>query len=352
MAQEISAQERAHNFGIATRQNYQMLPAAAVSGENTMVQFTLPKARLLSKIYLNVEAIATLKSKGTAIQTHDFSPYSILRRVSLDLNNGFIPYMLGGRELYLYNALRLNPDVLLPGKTDRCMNYIETAATAEGKDAKIKFTLELPIALNQRDPMGLVLLQTADSAVTLTVDVETLAKAYSLNTSNGDEVLFKSMKITPMLETFTIPPIPAAFPDISTLKIVSSKAETFSGNGQNIVSLSTGMVYRKFMLLFEDKDGNPLSDEDFQSNLEIVFNQADIPYSVKASVLSHINHSQLGYTLPKGVYAFDLTNQGIPNLGGSRDFIDTENLNEFWIRFSTQKGGKVTIISENLSRLR
>ncbi len=350
--QQLSAQERAAMFGTATRQNYQMLPAQQVTQENSTVEFTLPKARLLSKILLNVEAVATLKSKGTAIPTHDFSPYTLLRRVSLDLNNGFSPFIVSGRDLIQYNMLRLNPNVLFPSPTPRGMNYIESGASAEGKDAKIKFTVELPVTLNPRDPVGLVLLQNAETSVTLTVDVATLANAYVPNKSNADEVLFKSMKVTPMIEAFNIPPVPQAFPDISTLKLVSSKSDIFAGNGQNIVKLNTGTIYRKLILFFEDKDGKPLKDLDFQGNIELVFNQADIPYSVKPEMLAHINHSQLGYPLPDGMYAFDFTNQGIPNLGGSRDFIDTERLTEFWLRFSTQKEGKVTIVSENLSRLR
>ncbi|CKE76060.1 Uncharacterised protein [Streptococcus pneumoniae] len=350
--QQLSAQQRAAYFGTATRQNYQMLPAQQVTQENSTVEFTLPKARLLSKIVLNVEAVATLKSKGTAIQTHDFSPYTILRRVSLDLNNGFSPFIVSGRDLMQYNLLRLNPNVLFPSTNQRAMNFIENGASVEGKDAKIKFSVELPVTLNPRDPVGLVLLQNAETSVTLTVDVAQLANAYTLNASNTDQVLFKSMKVVPMVETFSIPPIPEAFPDISTLKLVSSKSDTFAGNGQNIVKLNTGTIYRKMLLYFEDKDGKPLEDADFQGNLELVFNQADIPYSIKPEILSHINHSQLGYPLPKGLYALDFTNQGIPNLGGSRDFIDSERLTEFWVRFSTLKEGKVTVVSENLSRLR
>ncbi|WP_421021340.1 hypothetical protein, partial [Klebsiella pneumoniae] len=110
------------------------------------------------------------------------------------------------------------------------MNYIENGASTTGKDAKIKFSVELPVALNPRDPVGLVLLQNAETSVTLTVDVATLANAYKLNATNTDQVVFKSMKVVPMVESFNIPPIPEAFPDISTLKLVSSKSDTFAGN--------------------------------------------------------------------------------------------------------------------------
>ena len=352
MAQQISAQQRAAMFATATRQTFQTLPTQSVSGENSTLQFTLPKVRLLSKILLEVEAVATLKSNSAAITRKVMSPYGILRRVSLDLNNGFSPFVVSGRDLYLYNANRLNPQVLEYQSNSRGLNYVENTASVAGTDAKIKFTAALPVTLNDRDPVGLVMLQNEETSVTLTVDIAQLKEAYSLNASNSDDVVFKSLKITPVVETFSIPPIKEAFPDISVLKLVSAKADTFSGNGQNIVKLNTGTIYRKLIMYFEDGNGNPLTDADFSGNLELVFNQADIPVSIKPSILSAKNHSELGYILPAGVYVFDFSYQGIPNMGGGRDYIDTERLTEFWVRFSTAKAGKVTVVSETLSRLR
>ena len=355
MAQQVqvSAQERAALFAQATRQNLQTLPSQSASQENTSLQFTLPKARLLSKIYLNVEAVATLKSNIATITRDAFSPFKVLRRVSLDLNNGFMPFIVSGRDLIQYNMLRLNPSVYdAQSSSFRAMNYVGNAASAGGVDNKINFTIELPVTLNPRDPVGLVLLQNETTQVTLTVDVDTLAKAYSLNTGNADAVTFKSLKVTPVIETFTIPSIPQAFPDLSVLKLVSSKADTFAGNGQNILKLNVGTIYRKLIVYLEDNNGVPLSEDDITGNIEMVFNQSDIPYSIDPSVLAHKNTSELGYKLPDGMFAFDFTNQGIPNLGGSRDYVDTEKLSEFWLRFSTVKAGKITVVSENLTRLR
>lgn len=350
--QQLSAQQQAALFATATRQTFQTLPTQAVTSENSTIQFTLPKVRLLSKILLEVTAVATLKSTAASIAKKVMSPYAILRRVSLDLNNGFSPFIVGGRELYLYNVNRLNPQILDAQPNIKGMNYVENAASAAGKDATIKFMVELPVTLNDRDPVGLVMLQSEETSVTLTVDVDLLAKAYALNATNSDQVIFKSMSITPVVETFSIPPIKEAFPDISVLKLVDSKADTFAGNGQNIVKLNTGTIYRKLLMYFEDNNGVPFTDADFAGNLELVFNQADIPISIKPSILSAKNASALGYTLPDGVYVFDFSNQGIPNLGGTRDYIDTERLTEFWVRFSSQKAGKLTVVSEKLSRLR
>ncbi|MBT2718072.1 cytoplasmic protein [Bacillus sp. ISL-57] len=349
--QQLSAQQRAILFGQATRQTLQTMPTQQVTSENSSVQFVLPKTRLLSKIMLEVEAVATLKAASAVNIAKDvFSPYQILRRVSLDLNNGFSPFIVPGRDLLLYNTDRLNPDVLFSNTNARGMNYVENAATVAGQDQKIKFMVELPITLNDRDPVGLILLQNPETQVTLTLDIETLAKAYKPKA--GETVTFKSMQVTPVLETFTIPPSADATPDISVLKLVQSKADIFAGNGQNVVKLNVGTIYRKLVLYLEDNDGVPLKDTDFSGQLELVFNQADIPISIKPSVLSARNASQLGYALPDGVFIFDFSNQGLPNMGGSRDYVDTERLTEFWLRFSTNKSGKVTAISETLSRLR
>lgn len=346
---KLSAQQRAALFAQMTRQMKQMLPSQKVDAEMQTVQFTLPKSRLLSKIWLEVDAIATLKSSNASIPKSVFSPYEILRRVSVDLNNGFSPFVVSGRDLLHYNLIRINPDVLFPQSNSRGLVYVENEASAGGKDAKIKFQVELPITLNDRDPVGLILLQNPETQVTLTVDIDKLEKAYAPTT--GDEVVFKSMTITPMIETFSVPPVQDAFPDITVLKLVHGKRESFNA-GQNVIKLTTGTIYRKLVLFFEDENGAALENTDFSGNIEIIFNQADIPYSIKPSVLSGENHSQLGYALPSGLYVFDFSFQGSPNYGGSRDYIDTERLTEFWIRFNASKAGIVTAVSETLTRLR
>lgn len=347
---QLSPQIRAANFATMTRQTLQMLPSKVAQSELTTMTFDLPKARLLSRLVIEVEAVANLKSTNATIPLSPYSPYAILRRISLDLNNGFSPYVVAGREAYMYNLNRLNPDVLAPSTTnDRSMAYVENGATTGGIDRKIKFRLELPLTLNDRDPVGLILLQNAETNVQLTIDTDSIAKAFV--PAGGDVITWKSLQITPLVETFSIPAVPDAVPDISVLKLVSSKSDAFAGNGQNILSLQTGTVYRKLVLYFEDVDGNPLADSDFQGNIELVFNQADIPYSIKPSLLAARNHSQLGFPLPKGMYVFDFSNQGLPNFGGSRDYIDTERLTMFQVRFSTTKNGKMTSVSETLSRL-
>lgn len=349
--QTLTPAQRAVLFAQATRQNYQAMPTQSVNAENTTIQFNLPKVRLLSRILLHVEATATLTSTAATIQTSAYSPYNILRRISLDLNNGFSPLVLGGADLSLYSRLRQNQNVFDISTNGKANTYVENIAAAGGHDCAIRFTLPLETTLNQRDQTGYILLQNDESVVTLTIDVSTLSQAYVLNAGNGDTVTFKNMKITPTLETYSIPNVPQAFPDLSVLKLVSSKSDIFQGGSTSIIKLPVGTIYRKLILKFTDNNGVALTDQSFTGTIDFVFNQADTPYTFNPQTLSALNHMEYGEPLPSGVYTLDLSDQGIPNYGGSMNYIDTEKLTEFWIRFNANVAGTITVISENLARL-
>ena len=65
-----------------------------------------------------------------------------------------------------------------------------------------------------------------------------------------------------------------------------------------------------------------------------------------------LNFTEEYFELPKGVYIFDFSSGGnITNYGGTRDYIDTEKLTEFWIRTTTTTTGSVKVVSECLARL-
>lgn len=349
--QTLTPQQRAILFAQATRQNYQTMPTQAVNAENTTIQFNLPKVRLLSRILLHVEAVATLTSTAATIQTAAYAPYNILRRIALDLNNGFSPMVLSGQDLSLYNRLRWNQSFMDISTNGKANTYVENVAAAGGHDCNIRFTLPIEVTLNQRDQTGYILLQNDESVVTLTIDVSTLSQAYVLNAGNGDTVTFKSMKVTPTIESYSIPNIPQAFPDLSVLKLVSSKSDIFQAGATSVIKLPVGTIYRKMILKFVDNNGVALTDQSFTGNIDIVINQADTPYSIQPQTLSALNHMQFGEPLPSGTYVWDLSDQGIPNYGGSMNYIDSEKITEFWIRFNANVAGTVTVISENLARL-
>jgi hypothetical protein len=53
--------------------------------------------------------------------------------------------------------------------------------------------------------------------------------------------------------------------------------------------------------------------------------------------------------LDAGAWILDFANMGAT---GSRDYIDTERLTEFWIKFTSDTAGSVRVFYETLSRLK
>lgn len=329
MAEQLTAQQRAQLFAMSTRQNMQMLAKeTAVTLPNTL-QFTLPKARLLAGLYVNVKA-----TWGTAPTVSDKSKLpKLVRRISLDLNNGFAPFVISGEECRMYNLVDINA------------NNINTDWYAGGSQKEYFMNFYLPCTTNPRDPIGLILLQNDQTNVTLSIDLGMMSET-------GISTEPSKVEIKVMAETFSIPANANAYPDLSVLKLVNGRKDSLPTAGQQIIKLATGTIYRKLIFRLTDGSGNPMTPADITSNIELVFNQADINYSIDPEMLQILNKKNLGTSLPDGMFVFDFSNSGgLPNLGGTRDFIDSANLTEFWLRFTTTKTGKCEIVTETLARL-
>ena len=350
MSEKLTAQQRANLFAMSTRQNLQMMAKQTVTTPSTSMQFTLPKARLLSNIFVKVKAkIKVAHANATTLANTTLAPYRIIRRYSLDLNNGFSPYSISGDGLALSNMIQPNANMILDKSAyfDCPENF---KASVAGTENEFMFTVQLPVTLNPRDPVGLILLQSEQTVTDLRLDIGNPVEMYTEG-AEGYTIDLVSLEAMPMLETFSIPANSNAFPDLSVLKLVQDRTDTLTSAGQQIVKLSTGTIYRKLILFITDEDGKPATADYVTSNLELVFNQADCNYSINPDMLRAKNAFDLGHAIPDGVFVFDFSNQGMPNFGGTRDYIDTEKLTEFWLRFNTSGKGKVKIISECLARL-
>ena len=318
MSEKLTAQQRANLFAMSTRQNLQMLAKQTVTAPSTSMQFTLPKARLLSNIFVRVKAkIKVTHASLTSIKNDVLNPYRIIRRYSLDLNNGFSPYSISGDGLALLNMIQPNANMIMDRSAYfNCPNNF--TASAGGTENEFMFTVQLPVTLNPRDPVGLILLQSEQTVTDLRLDIGNPIEMFTGN-MDGFTIDLVSLTAEPMLETFSIPANSQAFPDVSVLKLCQDRTDTLTSAGQQIVKLSTGTIYRKLILFITDEDGNPASADYVTSNLELVFNQADCNYSISAEMLRAKNAFDLGHDTPDGVFVFDFTNQGMPNFGGTRD---------------------------------
>lgn len=345
--QKLSAGQRAIYFQQATRQNIMSLNKK--TAENNSIVFELPKARYLATLYLDVTAkIKCTHATKTSIPTDDLTLARLLRRVRLDLNNGFAPFDISGTGLKILsyvtnNASKWNNQ----SSSKQGVNYLpDIQASASGTENEVSLFMEVPITLNPRDPVGLLLLQSNQSLVNLSIDFSDGSDLFPGET--GLTCTVSGVMATLTAETFSVPADENCRPDLSTVKLAQSEIYQFQGQGQNNIDLRTGMIYRKMAFRFLDNDKKPFKDVDFNSNIEIVFNTSDCNYSINASTLRHLNQINFGKELPEGVFILDLTNQGTPNLGGSRDLIDTKQLTSMTLRFNSTKAGTVEFIHENV----
>lgn len=351
MSEKVTAQERAQLFAASTRQHYQMIGQKEIVGGAQTIEFEVPKARILHNLKVLVEADVKLTgTAGTKAFVHKLSPYDIFRQVVINFNNGFKPIQVSGSELAMNNMLYTEPQMVLPstdGKT-LCTAPNGLTASTSGTSNKIKFMLDIPIGINYRDPTALVMVQNQETLVTLSLDV---GYAGALIGNPADYTAdFTSIKVSCMATTYSIPGDSRCWPDFSVLKILSSNNYHIT-QGQNYIVLPGGMIYRKMILKFEDENGAPMSVSDITSNIELILNTADTPYSISPAMLKEIDKMQSGIEFPEGCFYFSWDYQGQNGYGGARDLLDCERVTEFAVRFSSGKAGKLTVIGEKLSRL-
>jgi len=352
----ISPAQRAQFFAQMTRQHLQMRPAVA-GAENATVSFNLDKVRLTSKILLLIEGTVTVAhATETSFTADPFAPFSFLRNVNVEINNGFKPFTVSGREIYWYNLTRDKAGQIIPtidaasNLPTRTRNYLGNTASSGGTANPMRIVVELPLVLNERDPIGLILTQNEETVVTVSVSFGSGDDLLGFGQS-GFVTAVSGLTVTPMVESFSIPPVKEAFPDISILKLVQSTREAITGTGPFTLKLPVGLTYRKLILFIEDVNGG-VADTSFGGNFQLVLNGADYPYQINPKLLATLNQVQYGQALPTGLYAFDFTYQGLANYGGTRDYVDTERLTEFWFKFPATAAGNVTAVYELLSRLR
>lgn len=345
---KLSPAQRMMNFLIATRQYRHTLQYMSFS-EGNSVRMDLPKNRFAAKMYLNVSGTykATHASK-TTMTLNTLAQYRLIDQLRIEINNGFNPYQLGGVELALYNATaKFSPAGTDPYGT----NTFEHACSSSGTVNDVNFTMEVPFTISDKDLIGLLNLQHSDTVVNVTVNCGKFANVMSDTDITISDI---NLKITPTLETFSIPLNPDQVPDYSVIKLVNQEIFNVASAGSMILRVPTGLTYRKAILYIASDTKYTALDPANISSMQIVFNQADTPYNVDINNIKYLNNKDYGGNLPVGAYAFDFSTQGIANMGGSRDYIDTERLTEFWIKIEfanlTGSTNYVHLITEKLAR--
>jgi len=348
--QKLTAAQRAAYFNKATRrmwQNYQTQSAA----DSTSVQFNLPKSRLLGGCIVKVQGILTATHASlTAYTPQEDAPYSYISNMAMQYNAAFSPFNISGKGLKDYNQTILSTPIITSTTAGRGNAVLPLVSSVGGTANAFKFFVWLPNMLNERDPVSLILLQSDETIVNVNVtlgtmnDIAPVVGGFTFATSN--------VTVTLMTDTYTVPAVAAAFPDISVLKLVQERTYPVV-IGENVFVLSTGRTYRKIgMILYNTATpAVRAADSVVTSNIQLISNQADIPYNIAPDQLADINAKECGGAMPNGSWYFDFSDNGVPNYGSSRDYIDTSTLTEFWLKFTSSAAGTLRVWSECTVRL-
>jgi hypothetical protein len=330
------------SFIDVTRQNITEIPSQNFTSGGRLY-FTLPKTGLLSSLYLSLEGVMTVThGTGTAVLS-ERAPWNLIKRIRLIANSGTSIYDVSGFGTYLINnTLRQG---YAPDKNpyDRGINAdVFSAAAAAGANTW-KLGLKIPIAINERDPLGLILLQNDSTQMVLEIDFN---NEYGANdviapivVTGNDTAAFVG-KVNLTMEYFTVPQDTKQYPPLTVIHQWLEQQDSLTAAGAVTKTLQRGNTYMR--LMHSLTLGNKL-ETTAVDKLRILYNGAEVPYTINKLSQLLVQRNRYGMDLPKGTFLHDwYYSNGIVGLGNSRDFINSANVTEFQSEVNINSGATVT----------
>lgn len=344
MANELTSAQRIAYFNKYTKKYMKPLTQKSVT-ESGSLSWELPRARYLSKIFVHLTGTYDLThASETSIDTYGFGIYNFIKRLKLNLNNGFMPIDCSAFGLYTFMNISKR------GTTP--VGTFGTTASSGGTTNTVDVWVEVPIVLNERDPIGLLPLQNSEAYITFEMEFGALSDVFSTSSLTVDEV---SLKAEITLETFSAPSDKNYQPDTSVIKMIHERLVPIQSATFREVMKSGGPTYRRILIYCASSNTTlePIANSNVDK-LSMIFKRSDVPYEVSGSWLRWMNEYEYGEALDTGMYVLDFASQGVPNLGNLRDVIDTELITDFEIAIdfdSSISSGHVYMITEELARL-
>jgi len=326
--QVVTPAQRQINFNALTKKLIDTYPSKPLT-ENGKVNIDLDDVDLTSRVYLIIEGtFDAIHGSSETYTPARFAPYSLLNKINVRFNSGFVPFDISGKSAYLMKLCERNPSVWTPNATatTRTANILTTVADTDGggnENQTCRFVVDLGFMLNERDINGILLTQDKETTVTITLEADDVLTAI-LGDASGFTTDNVSFTVTPVVERFTIPSNPDAMPNIAQLKEVEDNVIPLSTVGENEMVIQTGGIIRRIFLDFYDSTDGHTDAE--MTRLKIKINKSSTKWDITSKALMIKNQLLYGQALPQGCYCIDFASQGLPNYGGQRDWLDTDTI--------------------------
>lgn len=344
-------------FNRATRQNFLQAPVLTYAAGQTVFS-RLPPVGLLKRIVLLFAGTMTITLGGGTAVLGAEAPFSLISRLRLTANGNTALFDTGGYGALLaslFSAYGFSgfggrpriPDGTAPGPEADAISDIVYLAEVDAGANDWRFGLEIPLGLadDWREPIGLILAAAPDTVLQL--EVTWGATVYSTGASRNIPVLttgaataaLTNATLTPFVEFFTIPALQADYPDLRRLHTWQEIGpQTIAAAGPQQVVMPRGNTLQRIV---HNVWTNSAADGTNVTNLELIFNQNEVPINVSRQMLAYMQRERYVRDLPDGVYVHDLWNTGTP-----RDAVNTLNLNEVTSQVTIGSGATIAGTSD------
>lgn len=293
-------------FLMSTRRKRIPLPTMTKPTGGGSVSVNLPKTGLLGGIYLAIRGTVS----GTLSAPNALGMSSIVRRVRVTSNSSIDIYSTSGAGYcYLLQEGLESEYFLASGQ-----NTGRSAVTA----TSFNLDMYIPIALNLRDPVGLLMLQNEQTLVTLTVEFETDSVV-----ATGATV---AATVVPYMIIYTVPVDADALPELNVIHQITEESQIQSGAGDITYYAPRGNIY---LQLFHGY-GIGVSGTDAFNRFKTRVNQSDFWEDTGVDGLD-IEHRLLrGRARPAGgIFVDYLGTSGLGNYGLSRDLFNSNLVTDY-----------------------
>lgn len=295
-------------------------------GGGTFGPYTLPKTGLLARLYLALRGTIA----GTLTSPNALGIASILSRVRVQLNSGNDLFNVSGAG---YNYLLRNTL-----ESEYVDPISQSNATSAVSATSFNVDMVIPIAVNMRDPTGLVMLQNEQTIVNLYIDWladGSVASGATVTLTTGD--LF--------MEIFTVPPDPRNWPNLNTIHQIVEDQQAVPGAADFPYVWPRGNTYLKVLHGL----GIGASGADGFTRLALRVNQSDYLQSTPPDYLDIEYRFQRGRTRPAGGVFFDMAaSNGLGMYAIARDLINSSMVTDLATVLTASGAGTLYTVREQL----